>query len=83
MAHGVCELPPSQYVNRFYVDSAVFDERALQFLVGTMGAERVMLGSDYPFPLGEHGIGSLIRSSHLTARRRPFAGRECGGSFLG
>ena len=67
VAHGVCELPPSQYLNRFYVDSAVFDERALQFLVGTMGAERVMLGSDYPFPLGEHRVGTLIRSSHLPA----------------
>ncbi len=65
-AHGVCELPPREYVKRFYVDSAVFDERALQFLVGTMGAERVMLGSDYPFPLGEHDVGSLIRSSPLT-----------------
>jgi len=65
VAHGVCELPPSQYLNRFYVDSAVFDERALQFLVQTMGPGRVMLGSDYPFPLGEHQVGSLIRSSHL------------------
>ena len=27
-----------------------------------MGAERVMLGSDYPFPLGEERIGSLIRA---------------------
>ena len=67
VAHGVCELSPRQYLNRFYVDSAVFDERALQFLVETMGAERVMLGSDYPFPLGEHRVGALIRSSHLTA----------------
>jgi aminocarboxymuconate-semialdehyde decarboxylase len=65
VAQGVCELPPTQYLNRFYVDSAVFDERALRFLVETMGAERVMLGSDYPFPLGEHRIGSLIRTSTL------------------
>jgi len=64
-AHGVCELPPSRYLNRFYVDSAVFDDRALEFLVGTMGPARVMLGSDYPFPLGEHRVGSLIRSSNL------------------
>ncbi|MGA2745735.1 MAG: tryptophan 2,3-dioxygenase family protein [Candidatus Sulfotelmatobacter sp.] len=83
VAHGVCELPPSQYVNRFSVDSAVFDERALQFLVGTMGAERVMLGSDYPFPLGEHRVGTLIRSSHLAA---PDKDRLLGGNaeeFLG
>jgi len=62
-ARGVCELPPRSYLNRFSVDSAVFDQRALQLLVETMGPERVMLGSDYPFPLGEHGIGNLIRSS--------------------
>ncbi len=67
VAHGVCELPPRQYLQRFLVDSAVFDARALEFLVGTMGAERVMLGSDYPFPLGEHRVGSLIRESSLTA----------------
>ncbi len=67
VAHGVCELPPRQYLQRFSVDSAVFDARALEFLVGTMGAERVMLGSDYPFPLGEHRVGSLIRESSLTA----------------
>src|ERR1039458_4138185 len=70
VAHGVCELPPSQYVNRFSVDSAVFDERALLFLVGTMGEGRVMLGSDYPFPLGEHRVGSLIRSSPLSAQAK-------------
>ena len=83
VAHGVCELPPSQYLNRFYADSAVFDERALQFLVGTMGAERVMLGSDYPFPLGEHRVGALIRSSRLTAQAKD---RLLGGNaaeFLG
>jgi tryptophan 2,3-dioxygenase len=65
VAHGACELPPKKYLDRFYVDSAVFDESALHFLIGTMGSERVMLGSDYPFPLGEHRVGSLIRSSHL------------------
>jgi aminocarboxymuconate-semialdehyde decarboxylase len=67
VARGVCEKSPREYLNRFSVDSAVFDGRALQFLVETMGAERVMLGSDYPFPLGEHGIGSLIRSSQFAS----------------
>jgi aminocarboxymuconate-semialdehyde decarboxylase len=70
VAHGECELPPSRYLNRFYVDSAVFDERTLEFLVGTMGSERVLLGSDYPFPLGEHHIGSLIRRSHLSSAEK-------------
>src|SRR5580698_467983 len=67
VAHGDCQSPPSHYLNRFSVDSAVFDQRALQFLVGTMGPDHVMLGSDYPFPLGEESVGALIRSSALTA----------------
>jgi len=56
-----CPLPPSSYVDRFSVDSAVFDARALSLLVEVMGAERVMLGSDAPFPLGEQQVGALVR----------------------
>ena len=53
------------------------------FLVETMGTERVMLGSDYPFPLGEHRVGSLIRAQRLCRTdESPFAGREC-RKFLG
>jgi len=65
VARGKSELPPSHYVNRFYVDSAVFDQNALNLLVQVMGAERVVLGSDYPFPLGEERIGRLVRDSKL------------------
>ncbi|HZW81225.1 MAG TPA: tryptophan 2,3-dioxygenase family protein [Candidatus Deferrimicrobiaceae bacterium] len=65
VARGDCEHPPSYYLNRFSTDSAVFDQRTLQFLVGTMGADRVLLGSDYPFPLGEERVGALIRQSNL------------------
>jgi len=65
VARGDCEHPPSHYLNRFSADSAVFDRHTLRFLVGTMGADQVMLGSDYPFPLGEERVGSLIRQSDL------------------
>ena len=57
-----CPHPPSSYLDRFSVDATVFSHEALEFLVRTMGEERVMLGSDYPFPLGEQQVGSLIRS---------------------
>jgi aminocarboxymuconate-semialdehyde decarboxylase len=70
VARGACQFPPRHYLNRFYVDSAVFDEHTLQFLVSTMSAERIVLGSDYPFPLGEEHPGSLIRESHLSARAK-------------
>src|SRR5580704_3193703 len=65
-ARGASQFPPSHYLDRFYVDSAVFDERALQFLVETMGQDRVLLGSDYPFPLGEEHAGALIRASRFS-----------------
>jgi aminocarboxymuconate-semialdehyde decarboxylase len=55
-----CPQLPSHYARRFHVDSAVFDAPALRLLLEVMGADRVMLGSDYPFPLGEQRIGRLI-----------------------
>jgi aminocarboxymuconate-semialdehyde decarboxylase len=83
VARGECEHPPSFYLNRFYADSAVFDQRALEFLVGTMGTDKVMLGSDYPFPLGEEHVGLLIRQSNLPqhAKAKLLSGNAI--SFLG
>jgi aminocarboxymuconate-semialdehyde decarboxylase len=66
LARGAAQFPPNHYLNRFYVDSAVFDQRTLQFLVEIMGQDRVVLGSDYPFPLGEERVGALIRASQLS-----------------
>jgi aminocarboxymuconate-semialdehyde decarboxylase len=51
---------------RFYVDSLVHDAEALRLLIGLFGADRVALGSDYPFPLGEAHPGALIDSMNLS-----------------
>ena len=53
---------PREYLGRFYLDSLVHDETMLRHLIGLIGEDRVALGSDYPFPLGEHHPGSLIES---------------------
>jgi aminocarboxymuconate-semialdehyde decarboxylase len=55
LAHG--ETPA-----RFYVDSLVHHPDALRLLIKLFGPERVALGSDYPFPLGESHPGALIES---------------------
>ncbi|MBU6256826.1 MAG: amidohydrolase [Burkholderiales bacterium] len=66
-----CPRPPSAYVRRFHVDGIVFDPGALKLLVDVMGPERVMLGSDYPFPLGEQRIGQLVGTAgFLSAEQR-------------
>lgn len=78
-----CPHPPSSYVKRFYVDSAVFDPRSLGLLVDVMGDDRVMLGSDYPYPLGEQDVGRLIRDAGFDSGR---TARMLGGnarSFFG
>lgn len=64
---GTSDYPPSHYLDRFYVDSAVFDERALRLLVDTVGVERVLVGSDYPYPLGERPAGGVVRSAAFLA----------------
>jgi len=48
--------------SQFWVDSLVHDADALLYLIRVMGPERVCLGSDYPFPLGEPTPGRLIAS---------------------
>jgi aminocarboxymuconate-semialdehyde decarboxylase len=53
---------PREYLGRFYVDSLVHDAEMLRHLIRLMGAERIALGSDYPFPLGEAEPGRLIES---------------------
>ena len=53
---------PKDYVGKFYLDSLVHDPNTLKFLIDLFGQDRIALGSDYPFPLGEHKPGALIES---------------------
>jgi aminocarboxymuconate-semialdehyde decarboxylase len=62
LAHGATPA-------RFYVDSLVHDPDALQLLLKLFGAERIALGSDYPFPLGEAHPGKLIESIPALSER--------------
>ncbi|MBF5006784.1 amidohydrolase family protein [Diaphorobacter caeni] len=66
-----CPRPPSEYARRMFVDSAVFDPGALKLLVDVMSTDNIMLGSDYPYPLGEQRIGKLVKDvSFLDAAQR-------------
>jgi aminocarboxymuconate-semialdehyde decarboxylase len=55
-------VAPSEYLGRFFVDSLVHDPIALRAILNLFGKNRVVLGSDYPFPLGERHPGALIAS---------------------
>ncbi|MFN0200157.1 MAG: amidohydrolase family protein [Bacteroidia bacterium] len=59
-------INPREYLGKFWVDAAVFDEKFLHYIVDLYGANRVCLGSDYPFPLGEWEPGKMIETSSLS-----------------
>ncbi|HVH35451.1 MAG TPA: amidohydrolase family protein [Tahibacter sp.] len=67
---------PREYFDRLFFDSCVHDPHALRYLVDVAGADRVMLGTDYPFPLGEQEPGSGIAALQLdeTAAARLYHG---------
>ncbi len=75
---------PREYLDRLYFDSLVHDPDALRFLINAVGADKVALGSDYPFPLGEQRPGELIESMtdlSQTTRQRLLHGTAL--EFLG
>lgn len=60
------DTDPQEYLGHFWLDSLVHDLNALDYIIKLVGANRVCLGSDYPFPLGEERPGKLIQESSLS-----------------
>lgn len=60
------KVNPSEYIGRFWTDSLVHSEDALNYLVNFIGIDKVMLGTDYPFPLGELNYpGRLVEENKV------------------
>ena len=57
---------PREYLGKFYVDSLTHDTEVLRTLIDLVGPDRIALGSDYPFPLGEKTPGAMIDGMGLT-----------------
>ncbi|GAQ63745.1 amidohydrolase family protein [Streptomyces scabiei] len=60
-----CAHPPSSYLKRLYFDSLVHDPSVLRELVRIAGADRVLLGSDFPFDMGADDPLAALRAAHL------------------
>eukprot|EP00128_Syssomonas_multiformis_P010458 Colp12_sorted_trinity150504_noHs@9024 len=78
-----CQTNPRSFVGKFWVDSLVHDENALEFLIKIMGKDKIILGSDYPFPLGELEPGKLIAESKLDDETKAKLLSENAAEFLG
>ncbi len=65
-AHPGKYANPREQLKDCFYDTVLFDPRALDFLCGLFGAENVMLGSDYPFPIGDPEPAKVVRNSSLS-----------------
>ncbi len=63
-------VAPKEYLGKFWLDSLVHDEANLNYIMDLIGSDKVALGSDYPFPLGELQPGKLIREFNLEQKTK-------------
>ena len=62
---------PSEYLTKFYYDHITHSDRGLRFLIDLVGADRVMIGSDYPFDMGfDDPVGFINEADTLTEAER-------------
>jgi len=67
---GVPNKRPTEYLRQIYYDSLVFTPEGLRHLVAEVGAERVMVGTDYPFPWVTDPIDHVLKTPGLTDAQR-------------
>lgn len=64
--HGL-PRPPSEYLSAFYFDTMVFEADQLGFLIQKYGSDHILLGTDYPYDMGETDpLGLVNKVSGLT-----------------
>ncbi len=56
---------PAEALSLMYTDTIEHDPRVLRFVIEMMGADRVMLGSDMPFPIGDHEPMTIVKNAGL------------------
>jgi aminocarboxymuconate-semialdehyde decarboxylase len=59
--------PPSGYVRRFYYDTILYQPEPLCYLRDLVGSDRLLLGTDYPFPVYERQPVQLLEQSNFSA----------------
>jgi aminocarboxymuconate-semialdehyde decarboxylase len=58
---------PIEAINRIYTDTIVHDARVLRFVVEMLAPDRLMLGSDMPFPIGDSEPTRIVAAAGLNA----------------
>jgi len=63
-------INPREYLGKFYIDSVTHDPKALEYNIDLIGTDSIMLGTDYPFPLGEQHAGAMIEGMNSLSREQ-------------
>mgnify|MGYP003385681615 CR=1 FL=1 len=69
----VIKRKPSSYLEKFYFDTITFDPLMLRHLIDRYGADHVLLGTDYPYDMGEEdprGLIAAVKKLPLAQRRQ-------------
>jgi aminocarboxymuconate-semialdehyde decarboxylase len=62
---------PTDYLRRLYFDTIMFDPRALRYLIELWGADHLLLGTDYPYDMGNYDpLDAIAGVKKLTAADR-------------
>ena len=59
------KVNPREYLGKFWIDSITHDAQFLKYAIDLIGSDKICLGSDYPFPLGDLEIGKFIEEMNL------------------
>jgi aminocarboxymuconate-semialdehyde decarboxylase len=67
-SHGDLPLPPTTYLRQVYLDTVVFSYHQLAYLVEVFGADRILMGTDYPFDMAEYNPVGHVAGIDLDQR---------------
>lgn len=75
---GLMPRKPSEYARMFFYDDVFFDNRTVRYLIDTVGASQVVIGSDYPFNFRDQSPEEEFDDLGLTAEEREWmSSRNC------
>ena len=86
-SEGIAAGIPATIARRFFFDELVFDPEAVKFLIKQFGSSQIVLGTDYPFALGDTkpletlaktGIDEATRTAITSSNARRFLGLPAG-----
>jgi len=61
------DVNPREYLGKFWIDSITHDADLLRYVLKLQGSNRICMGSDYPFPLGDLDLGAYMLDMGLSA----------------